>query len=47
MRRAVADRLISLPRGWVLVGLALAAWCLFVLVIQLASSLFNYIAAAV
>jgi hypothetical protein len=42
---AVADRLISLPRGWTILGLALASWGLLVLTIQIASSLFHYVAA--
>ena len=48
MRRAfaIADRLISLPRGWAVLGLALASWGLLILAIQIVSSLFHYVAAA-
>jgi hypothetical protein len=48
MRRAfaVADRLISLPRGWTVLGLALASWVLLVLAIQIVSSVFHYVAAS-
>ncbi|MET3897491.1 hypothetical protein ABIB57_001428 [Devosia sp. UYZn731] len=48
MRRAfaVADRLNSLPRGWTVLGLALASWGLLVLTIQIASGLFHFVAAA-
>ncbi|MDB5535969.1 MAG: hypothetical protein JWP26_1512 [Devosia sp.] len=48
MRRAfaVADRLISLPRGWTVLALALASWGLLVLTIQIVSGLFHYVAAA-
>jgi hypothetical protein len=45
MRRAfaVADRLISLPRGWIVLGLALASWGLLVLAIQIVLNLFHYV----
>jgi hypothetical protein len=48
MRRAIAtaDLFVSLPRGWTILGLALAGWGLVVLAIQIASSLFGYITAA-
>ena len=48
MRRAfaVAGRLVSLPKGWIIVALALASWGLLVLAIQIASTLFQYVAAA-
>jgi hypothetical protein len=48
MRRAfaVADRLMSLPRGWTVLGLALASWVLLVLAIQIVSDLFQYVSAS-
>jgi hypothetical protein len=48
MRRAfaVADRLISLPRGWTVLALALASWGLLVLAVQIVSHLFAYVVAA-
>ena len=43
---AVASRLGWLPKGWIIVALALASWGLLVLAIQIASTLFHYVAAA-
>lgn len=40
-------RATALPRGWVIVGLALAAWVLVILAVQLAIPLFWLIAAAI
>ena len=49
MRRAyaIADRLVSLPKGWAILGLALAAWGVLALAIQIASRLFHFVMAAI
>lgn len=39
-------RSIALPRGWVVLGLALACWALVIGVAQMASTLFGLIAAS-
>ena len=46
MRRALADRLVSLPRGWAVLALALASWGMLVLAIQIGLTLFHSVAAA-
>jgi hypothetical protein len=48
MRRTIVDahRQAALPRGWVILGMALAAWALVALAVQTASGLFIYIAAS-
>jgi hypothetical protein len=45
MRRALADRLVLLPRGWAVLALALASWGLLVLAIQIGLTLIRFVAA--
>jgi len=44
---AVSVRRPSIPRGWTLLGLALASWAVVFVVSQVAGALFNYILASV
>jgi hypothetical protein len=44
---AVSVRQPAIPRGWAILGLALASWALVIATSQIASTLFNYISASI
>lgn len=44
---AVSIRRPSIPRGWIIVGLALASWGIVIAASHIAGTLFNYISASI
>jgi hypothetical protein len=44
---AMVNRFVTLPRGWTILGLALASWVLLVLTFNIASALFAMVVASV